>query len=164
MSGYEIKKSMEKSIGYFWQESYGQIYPTLKSLLKEGLLKSRTKIQEKGVQKIVYSITKKGEEELDKWLEEDVEFQTYRNELLLKLFFGKKSSVSNSLHHLEKQKSKTTRTLKQYEAISSRTQKAFAKNPNLPFWICTVQYGMEILKAELHWIENTKKEFLKLGK
>ena len=36
MSGYEIKQMIEGSIGYFWRESFGQIYPTLKRLEKGG--------------------------------------------------------------------------------------------------------------------------------
>ena len=29
-SGYDIKQTIETSIGHFWNESYGQIYPILK--------------------------------------------------------------------------------------------------------------------------------------
>ena len=32
MSGYDIKKRFEKSLSYFWNESYGQIYPILRKL------------------------------------------------------------------------------------------------------------------------------------
>ena len=35
MSGYDIKKEVETSISNFWTESYGQIYPVLKSLIAE---------------------------------------------------------------------------------------------------------------------------------
>ena len=40
MSGYDIKKMFEKSIGNFWSESYGQIYPLLKALVDEGFATS----------------------------------------------------------------------------------------------------------------------------
>ena len=33
MSGYEIRQPIEESIGNFWRESFGQIYPTLKRLV-----------------------------------------------------------------------------------------------------------------------------------
>ena len=35
--GYEIKKELEKSSMFFWNESYGQIYPMLKKLVANGL-------------------------------------------------------------------------------------------------------------------------------
>jgi len=34
-SGYEIRKTIQQSVGFFWGESYGQIYPTLKRLPDE---------------------------------------------------------------------------------------------------------------------------------
>ncbi len=36
-SGYEIRKTIEQTVGFFWGESFGQIYPTLKRLVAEGL-------------------------------------------------------------------------------------------------------------------------------
>ena len=38
MSGYDIKKEIEENISNFWTESYGQIYPVLKSLVAEKLV------------------------------------------------------------------------------------------------------------------------------
>ena len=35
MSGYDIKKEVEKSISNFWTESYGQIYPVLRNLIAQ---------------------------------------------------------------------------------------------------------------------------------
>ena len=32
MSGYDLGQSIRASIGFFWNESYGQIYPNLKNL------------------------------------------------------------------------------------------------------------------------------------
>jgi PadR family transcriptional regulator AphA len=32
MSGYDIRKTVQESIRFFWSESYGQIYPALKRL------------------------------------------------------------------------------------------------------------------------------------
>lgn len=70
MSGYDIKKEIQESISYFWTESYGQIYPVLKSLVAEKLV---TKTVQKGVGKPdrhVYSLTERGRKELQTWLAE----------------------------------------------------------------------------------------------
>ena len=42
MSGYDIKKLIEASISNFWTESYGQIYPILKTLVAEKLVTRTT--------------------------------------------------------------------------------------------------------------------------
>ena len=37
MSGYDVKKIVDIGLSHFWNENYGQIYPTLDSLVSEGL-------------------------------------------------------------------------------------------------------------------------------
>ena len=37
-SGYEIKATVDRSTRYFWAASYGQIYPELRRLEREGLI------------------------------------------------------------------------------------------------------------------------------
>ena len=37
-SGYDMRRTIQGSVGYFWGESYGQIYPTLRRLTAEGLI------------------------------------------------------------------------------------------------------------------------------
>lgn len=42
MSGYDMKQLSEWSVGHFWREGYGQIYPSLKRLTEVGLVKRKT--------------------------------------------------------------------------------------------------------------------------
>jgi DNA-binding PadR family transcriptional regulator len=162
MSGYEIRKFVQVSIGNFWHESYGQIYPVLKELESEGYLQSKTIPHEKGSDKIVYSLTKEGRAELKIWLTKPVESQPYRNELLLKLFFGREISKAENILHLQNEEAKVKESLKNYQTILKLTKKKFSKTPDLPYWICTLDYGIEMMNAELKWIETTKKELEKL--
>src|SRR3984893_3684831 len=92
-SGYDVKKFMERSTANFWNESYGQIYPILKQLADEGLTTSHAEKQEGKPERYVYTLTDKGREELRRWLSEPVEYVVERQELLLKLFFGREGSV-----------------------------------------------------------------------
>ncbi|MDX1959865.1 MAG: PadR family transcriptional regulator [Leptospiraceae bacterium] len=160
MSGYEIKQSIESSIGYFWQESYGQIYPILKELHTEKLVTSKTRKVGKANEKIVYRITEKGEKELTTWLEEQYEEESYRNELLLKLFFGKKVSLEKNLSQLAKRKKSIEQNIEHFESLYQKTKETLAKNKNLNYWLSTLEYGIEIKKAELRWLSNTQKKFL----
>ena len=41
-SGYDIQQQIQRTLGHFWSESHGQIYPTLRKLLAEGLATART--------------------------------------------------------------------------------------------------------------------------
>ena len=60
MSGYDLGQTIRGSIGHFWNESYGQIYPNLKRLAVDGLVVSKTQKQKGKPDRHIYSITKKG--------------------------------------------------------------------------------------------------------
>jgi hypothetical protein len=45
MSGYDLGLTIRASVGHFWNESYGQIYPNLKKLETERFVISKTERQ-----------------------------------------------------------------------------------------------------------------------
>lgn len=63
LTGYEIKKRFELRLKFFWNASYGSIYPTLAKLEKDGCV-IKKEMTENGRQKIVYTITNDGREVL----------------------------------------------------------------------------------------------------
>ena len=89
MSGYDIRKTVEQSIAHFWNESYGQIYPTLRRLATRGFVVRRVGDANGRSDRQVYALTKRGQTRLREWLIEAPESRPFRNELLLKLFFGR---------------------------------------------------------------------------
>src|SRR4051812_17053194 len=86
MSGYELRRLIAQSIGHFWGESYGQLYPSWKRLESAGLTTKRSEAGKKR-EKFFYSIPAKGRERLQEWLRLPPKPQPPRSELLLKLFF-----------------------------------------------------------------------------
>jgi DNA-binding PadR family transcriptional regulator len=88
MSGYELGMTIRRSVGHFWNESYGQIYPNLKKLAGGGFVTCRTERQKGKPDRPIYSITEKGRERLTEWPAVPPQPEIPRNELLLKLFFG----------------------------------------------------------------------------
>lgn len=87
LSGYEIRQWIAQALGFFWSESFGQIYPELRRLAKAGLIKSLPS-PGKGREVKRYRITAAGRGELERWLVRAPQAERPRNELLLKLFFG----------------------------------------------------------------------------
>ena len=97
MSGYEIRKTIERSISNFWNESFGQIYPTLADLVAEGLVrevpsKSRSRL---------FEPTEKGKKELERWLAEPIELSVSRNVFLLKLFLARFAGPEATRRHFD---------------------------------------------------------------
>jgi PadR family transcriptional regulator AphA len=161
-SGYDIKKLMEQSTSNFWNESYGQIYPILKQLIEEGLATSQAEKQEGKPERYVYTLTERGTEELQRWLTEPVEYVVERNELLLKLYFGKHVPVEKNIEHARTFQQLQTQVLRKYENIESYLQAGVASNPDLLYPLLTLRYGIHRCRALLVWCEETLATLQKL--
>jgi PadR family transcriptional regulator AphA len=102
LTGYEMKKIINERMSFFWQESYGQIYPKLKMLLQGGYIETVTdESNEFERKKIKYKITEKGREELEKWMIEKNEKNSTRSECLLKLYLSNDDNVEKMKVHLK---------------------------------------------------------------
>ena len=165
MSGYDIKKEIQESISNFWTESYGQIYPVLKSLVTEKLV---TKTVQRGAGKPdrhVYSLTAAGRKELQAWLAEGSTPKVERNELLLKLFFGEEVKVSVNIRHVEQFRKLQLESLEKYKWIEKEIRATNpADDPNMPYWLMTVRYGQHVRRALLDWCDETLAKLNKMAK
>jgi len=151
MSGYDIRKSVQRSIRSFWNESYGQIYPILGALVSEGWA---TRVTEKGNGKPdrhVYAPTDRGRRELRRWLAEPTEHQVGRVEILLKLFFGRQLKADDVKQHLERFRDLQTRLLEGYEATAAELKETASRRPDYPFWLMTLSYGRHVSGALIEW-------------
>jgi DNA-binding PadR family transcriptional regulator len=154
-SGYDIKKLMEQSTSNFWNESYGQIYPILKQLVKQGLATSHTEKQEGKPERYVYTLTAKGQEELRHWLTGPIEHTVERNELLLKLFFGRQNSIAGNVEHVQQFRILQEQLLRKYQDIEAYLKAECADNPDLLYSLITVRYGILRCKVLLTWCDET---------
>jgi len=164
MSGYEIQKIINNSIGFFWQESFGQIYPNLKKMEEKGWAGSVQIEQEGRPDKKVFKITKSGREELAAWLKRPPEKFPLRLEILLKLFFGNHAKPEISIQHLESELSNEVKMLEVYKNIKKEIGKCSHESQNL-YSLITLDYGIGLAEHNIAWckksIQKLKKELSK---
>jgi len=146
MSGYDIRQLIQRSIGHFWSESYGQIYPGLKGKPDRHL----------------YSLTEEGRKRLREWLKLPVAEEVARNELLLKLFFGSHVSASVNRAHVAASMEFNQRALKVYAATIKQLKQEEANDPQLPYWLMTLNYGRHYSGAAVKWCKETLAELDKI--
>ena len=132
MSGYEIKQAIAESTAHFWAESDGQIYPALNRLTESGLIHCLEKPSGARLKKI-YTLTSGGEAALQEWLARDVERSVIRHELLLKLFFGRKTSKKVLLHHISHFKSNIEKKLLQFDKIIAELKEKYSISVELKY-------------------------------
>jgi PadR family transcriptional regulator, regulatory protein AphA len=162
MSGYEMRQMMARSTTNFWTESYGQIYPALKKMVKEGLATVEEETKD-GRAKKVYKLTTEGERRLRKWLGVEARPQVRRNEMLLKVFFGDRAELGAIAAQVVAERKRCEDDLERFEATLLRMEIEHARNPAMPYWRMAARYGMVHAKATIAWCEETFAELEKRG-
>ncbi len=155
MSGYDLRRLIPESIGHFWNESYGQIYPALRTMADEGLVERHTEQLSGKPDRHVYTLTDAGRAVLRAWLQTPARPQPVRNELLLKLFLGAQAPVHASAEHVRHFIAQQERELETYEAITASLRRTHAANPQLPFWLITLSRGRHETQAAIAWASET---------
>jgi len=152
-SGYEIRKTIEQSVGFFWGESYGQLYPMLKRLVAERLVNSDGPDAGNRARR-AYSITPAGRERLKQWLAVPFRDDPPRDEFLLKLFFGEQATPGTSVDHIRAFQQKSRRFLDSILELESLARAHNAQQTGFPYWMLTLSYGVGQLRAALAWSES----------
>lgn len=154
MSGYDIKRLADESLAHFWAESYGQIYPILKQLAGEGLIRPRGR----GARRSEFALTAKGRRSLRTWLVQPPLMPAVRIELLLKLFFARQIPAAETTRLLKEFRTSTRAWVAQLNTIEADLQRTRAQHPDLPYWLMTVRYGMHVSRAAIRWADETLAE------
>lgn len=152
MSAYEVKQFMAKSTQYFWMEHEAQLYPTLKKLTIDQLVTAKEEAAQKGGVRVVYEITDKGLEAFRDWLNKKTEAAPYRNEFLLKLFFGNEMDQSVLLERIKEYQTEAQNNLSHLQTITQELANAPIKRQ--PYILATIKYGIHIMQAEIAWCEE----------
>ena len=86
MSGYDLAKSFDASVGFFWQADHQQIYRELRRLLEHGDVAVEEVNQTARPNKLVYSITEIGRAALREWSAEATVPRSVKDDLLVRLY------------------------------------------------------------------------------
>ncbi len=153
-SGYEIRKTVQQTVGYFWGESYGQIYPTLKRLTAEGLILPDKPASASRKRRQEYSLTPAGRACLQEWLAIPYREDPPRDEFLLKLFFGRDAAPGVTIAHLRHFQEKQRHILASLEQLEPLGRAHSSQNPGFPYWMLTLSFGKAQLRSALDWCES----------
>jgi PadR family transcriptional regulator, regulatory protein AphA len=164
MSGYDLGVVIRASVGHIWNESYGQIYPNLKKLAAEGFVTSKTERQKGKPDRRIYSVTKKGQERLAKWLAVEPQPEIARNELLLKLFFGAQAPTEILIGFVERMAEREGAVLKELTRLEHEEIAQSQQYPGAPYWKMAARFGQLELKAHLRWAEETLEELHRMSR
>lgn len=157
LTGYDIKKQIDNGISFFWKGSFGNIYPSLNAMEKDGRIVKVTNQQNTGGrEKILYSITDAGKASLETWLKDEKATNDLKYETILKLFFGGNVDSSVSLHSIEKFEQGIRKDLQILNFYKSNLERVLEVREHVYFYL-TVCFGIETYEAYLRWCDMAKK-------
>lgn len=86
MSGYELAKSFDTSIGFFWRADHQQIYRELAKLRDRGHVQGQEVIQTGKPNKLVYSLTDDGRMHIRRWSQQPTKPTYAKDDLLVRVY------------------------------------------------------------------------------
>ena len=159
-SGYDMKKTVDGNIGFFWNENFGHIYPILRQLEKEGLVTKASGGSSGYPPKNIYTLTAAGKKEFLAWLPEPPEEPPLRNEMLLKLFFGRQNNRQKVEAMIAAEKKKNEQLLTVYGQVAKKISSF--KSDNFFYWNFTLQFGIHKSEMIISWCNETLEQLKKL--
>lgn len=149
MTGYALREEIKDTLGHFWSESFGQIYPALAELEKNGLVK-----RQEGQHAGRFGVTDAGIARLRELLSEPPQATKPRNGLMLRLFFGSQLGPQACQELVLDAREQAEAALARMETARSQV----SDDPNLaqaaPYVLLTISAGEHSARATIAWADE----------
>jgi DNA-binding PadR family transcriptional regulator len=147
-TGYDLKQRFQDPVGFFYRVSDGSIYPALKKLARDGLVKLRTESRGRRARK-VYAITPRGRAHFMKMLREPAQPLFVFDESQVKMYFADREPEI-ALEHMERSRrddEERTAILAQMVAEMRRAGTSTVRR-------FVIELGYEIVRAKARVMER----------
>ena len=159
-TGYEIVRSFDSAVGYFWQASHQQVYRELNALAESKQVRFKQVKQTDRPDKKIYSISAAGRKALENWFELPVKDRLIREPILVKLLsvssenYGAMLDQLTDKIHASEQLYATYREIEQQHYSKGKRESMPAESLVLYF---ALRRGLLGIEAELAWLSETRK-------
>ncbi len=165
MTGYDIMRVFKNSLSYFWKAQTSQIYRELQNLKNMNWVTSSDVEQEGKPDKKLFSITKEGKKELNRWLlEENTGLET-KSPLLMKTFFRGERNIDENIDFFKNVQKDCSKIISNSE-IPLEQIKLYEKNikdsKKALYWKMTMEYGIMYMKMLNEWANKCISELEEL--
>lgn len=122
MSGYDLARAFDSSLGFFWHASHQQIYRELKRLSERGWVSRRAEAQQGRPDRHLYSLTAPGRDALADWVLEGDRgrLQESKDDLLIRLYNLSENNREHLRQQIEERRAAMMQRLFLYERIRRR--------------------------------------------
>ncbi len=152
MTGYDIKKWADECLKYLVMDmSYGQIYPTLNRLEKDGLATVMVGPAGKRPESKTYQLTEKGLATVTAWIRSP---DTGEYDVLLKMCFGSLISTDEMIRKLDAYRKKREGELALMGQYLAEAGDEAVYGPNALYLSMITKLGLSYFKEEVAWCKD----------
>lgn len=162
MTGYDLKKTFDNTIDFFWSAQMSQIYRELNNLEEKGFVKSKIEEQEKRPDRKVYQLTEEGRNAFLNWLNKfpNQLSQNNRSRFLMRVFFSSKINLDELAFEITRYKKEKEKQIKYLDEIQQWI-KDYSKDKKYKtetfYWDLILKKGYKDNTAEIEWAEESLK-------
>ncbi len=100
MSGYDLAKHFDQSVGFFWRAKHSQIYRELSKLKENGNVSAEEIPQRGKPNRITYSITEAGRDAILNWSRQPCDPDPVKDDFLVRLYGLEHMDIEALREHL----------------------------------------------------------------
>ena len=152
ISGYDLLKCVEKSVGYIWKPTKSHLYAVLPRLVERRLVTRRNAPGERGPERQLYRVTTAGKRLVRSWLEEPVPGD--QQLFLLKAFYGGLMSREALVAHYEQYRTDSQCLLDELHGVEQTN----TRRDHDYFHYFLLRFGLERAEHSIRWADDAIKE------
>ena len=122
MSGYELQKQFEQSVGHVWYAPDSQIYPELRRMEAAGLVEAEEQPRGERATRRLYHVTESGNSAFLEWMRSPLEYQRVKDPSHLRSAYLETVSPSDARAFFERHISVWENELRQWQNELERIQ------------------------------------------
>ncbi len=147
MTGWDLDRFVQVSIGNFWNVTRSQIYRELRTLTEGGYVKAGAAGPR---DRVPYAITNRGRAAFKKWIAQTPPPEVIRSRLLLTIFFGDHLPAVRLRELVDAERERHRKTLDRYLALEPQ----LAADPDQRFQLVTLHFGIRYERAMLESLDE----------
>ncbi len=150
MSGYDIKRYLNSLKWLVDSPSFGSLYPTLRQLLRDGLVSVDIVLRADKPACKIYQITNEGESTLQRWLDQPVAPDASLKTFIKRLVLASNLSGARLMADLEQRREQVSSHRVLLEGLAASLDEGCDPKRKL-----AIEYGLAMAGAEAAWLDAT---------
>lgn len=155
LNGFQMRNIIQHRLRFFWDESFGQIYPTLRQLEAEGSIK---KSSQPG-RKTSWGITKAGRQALRDWMSTPPRKEYIRWELMLRVMFGGAGNLEDLIRDVADFQKRISQEIEILSGYASEIEQFPVREQPHLFIGTAIDCGLATYRAWVDWADRFLQQF-----